>query len=292
MSDDFRSSQDDSAERDRGCGQVNVQYQHHDHPRTDVPLALADLIKSHGQCPSYADVTSVPPNHQPHPRRCSPSRGSRPPPLVRQRDRKVNFVDNLVDSATQMVEVIWPLSVVPCRAEAGGRGVLPLRTYIEETLKRSRTSYSTLQVALYYLVLIRPHLPETDFTMEQTMDCPAERALMCGRRMFLAALILASKYLQDRNYSAKAWSKMSGLRVSEINANERNFLSKINWKLHIPKPAFEKWQEIVLRYSPNSPSSPGRGATCGRLTWKRIIPLLNADLDKLPVTDEAGVMEH
>ncbi|PIB01127.1 G1/S-specific cyclin pas1 [Cercospora beticola] len=292
ISDDFRSSQEESGERDRVCGQTHSQFQHHDHPRNDGHLALADLIKSNDQCPSYADVTSVPPTHQPNPRRCSPSRSSRPPPLVRQRDRKVNFVDNLVDSATQMVEVIWPLSVVPCRAEAGGRGVLPLRTYIEETLKRSRTSYSTLQVALYYLVLIRPHVPETDFTMEQTVDCPAERALMCGRRMFLAALILASKYLQDRNYSAKAWSKMSGLRVSEINANERNFLSKIDWKLHIPKPAFEKWQEIVLKYSPNSPSSPGWDALSGNSTWKRIIPSLTADLDKLPTPDEIMVAEH
>ena len=120
-----------------------------------------------------------------------------------------------------MVEVIWPLSVVPCKSEgASGRGVLPLRTYIEETLRRSRTSYSTLQVALYYLVLIKPFIPKNDFTQEQKMDCPASRSLMCGRRMFLAALILASKYLQDRNYSAKAWSKMSGLKISEINTNE------------------------------------------------------------------------
>ena len=198
------------------------------------------------------------------------------------------------DSATQMVEVIWPLSVVPCRAEAGARGVLPLRTYIEETLKRSKTSYSTLQVALYYLVLIRPHVPETDFTMEQTVDCPNERALMCGRRMFLAALILASKYLQDRNYSAKAWSKMSGLKVCEINANERNFLSKINWKLHISKPAFEKWQTIVLRYSPNAPpSSPGWGVLCGGGSmWKRMIPLLTAELDNLPMVENKLIADY
>lgn len=154
--------------------------------------------------------------------------------------------------------------------------MLPLRTYIEETLKRSRTSYSTLQVALYYLILIRPHVPKTDFTLEQTVDCPADRSLMCGRRMFLAALILASKYLQDRNYSAKAWSKMSGLKVCEINMNERMYLSKINWKLHISQATFEKWQELVLRFSP-TPSSPGGGATVN--TWKQIVPILTPELD-------------
>ncbi|RMY91410.1 hypothetical protein D0861_03137 [Hortaea werneckii] len=186
------------------------------------------------------------------------------------------------DSATQMVEVIWPLSVVPCSNEReSGRSVLPLRTYIEETLRRSRTSYSTLQVALYYLVLVKPFVPKTDFTMEQAVDCPANRALMCGRRMFLAALILASKYLQDRNYSAKAWSKMSGLRVEEINTNERTFLAKICWKLHIAEPVFKRWTDVVLRYTPSTqPPSPGQGSC---ITWKSLIPVLTPDLEKVPL---------
>jgi hypothetical protein len=179
-----------------------------------------------------------------------------------------------------MVEVIWPFSAPACSEDvSNGRGVLPLRTYIEETLRRSRTSYSTLQVALYYLVLIKSEISIKNFSKEQPVDCSAYRALMCGRRMFLSALILASKYLQDRNYSAKAWSKMSGLKVSEINTNERTFLSKVDWKLHIPEPAFKRWTDIVLRYSPNlHPPSPGSS-----LTWRNIIPLLTPELDKVPM---------
>jgi hypothetical protein len=41
-------------------------------------------------------VTSVPAQQRQHPRRSSLARNQRPPPLVRQADRKVNFVDNLV----------------------------------------------------------------------------------------------------------------------------------------------------------------------------------------------------
>lgn len=188
-----------------------------------------------------------------------------------------------------MVEVIWPTSVPASRCEtASGRGVLPLRTFIQETLRRSRTSYSTLQVALYYLVLIRAHVPKHDFTMEQPDDVASVRALQCGRRMFLAALILASKYLQDRNYSARAWSKISGLKVCEINANEMAFLAAVNWKLHITDPIWEKWQEIVLRHTPsNPPPSPGG---CLPNTWKHVLPYLTPELDvvdaapKTPVT--------
>ena len=171
------------------------------------------------------------------------------------------------------------------RAELGSKAVLPLRTFIQETLRRSRTSYSTLQVALYYLVLIKPHVPKHDFTMEQPDDVHANRVLQCGRRMFLAALILASKYLQDRNYSARAWSKISGLATQEINQNEVAFLLAVDWKLHITEAVFQRWTEIVLKYTPSQPPAPGTG--CSQAyerevqDWKNVILLLNPELDNI-----------
>lgn len=186
-----------------------------------------------------------------------------------------------------MVEVIWQLSEPKSRCEtASGRGVLPLRTFIQETLRRSRTSYSTLQVALYYLILIKAHLPKHDFTMSQPEDASL-RALQCGRRMFLAALILASKYLQDRNYSARAWSKISGLKVCEINTNEMAFLEAVNWKLHIVDSIWEKWQEVVLRHTPtNPPASPGASIPN---TWKDVIPVLTPELEVIELTSKTTV---
>lgn len=167
----------------------------------------------------------------------------------------------------------------------GNKGVLPLRTFIQETLRRSRTSYSTLQVALYYLILIKPHVPRCNFTMEQPDDAHSTRALQCGRRMFLAALILASKYLQDRNYSARAWSKISGLNTQEINQNEMAFLLAVNWKLHITDDVFQRWTDIVLKYTPSQPPSPGAfpsrstADVCGG--WKSVIGYLNPELDNV-----------
>lgn len=191
-----------------------------------------------------------------------------------------------IDSSTQIVEAIWPTSSVVCREETNNSSVLPLRTFIQETLRRSRTSYSTLQVALYYLVLIKDQLPERDFTMEQTDDCHSSRALQCGRRMFLAALILASKYLQDRNYSARAWSKISGLNTQEINQNEMAFLLAVNWNLHITEQVYRRWTDSVMKYSPSQPPSPGSGLANREFEhqcdfFKRIIRRLSPDLENL-----------
>ncbi|GAM37713.1 hypothetical protein TCE0_024r07847 [Talaromyces pinophilus] len=109
--------------------------------------------------------------------------------------------------------------------------------------------------------------------MEQPRDSPCARAMQCGRRMFLAALILASKYLQDRNYSARAWSKISGLQTQEINQNEMMFLQAVDWKLHVPESIYHRWTDIVLKYTPTPGSSPNPD-DC----WKTLIPRLTPDL--------------
>ena len=182
-----------------------------------------------------------------------------------------------------MIETIWPLSVLSCGRDtilgSKQQNLIGLRVFVQEVLRRSKTSYSTLQVALYYLILIQSCIPKHDFTMEQSEDSPACRALQCGRRMFLAALILASKYLQDRNFSARAWSKISGLQTCEINSNEMAFLSAVNWKLHIPQPVFDKWTDIVLKYSPSAQVNPPPRSTSSPHNWRSIIPLLTPELD-------------
>lgn len=197
-----------------------------------------------------------------------------------------------------MIETIWPLSVLSCGRDTVLSGkqqnLIGLRVFVQEVLRRSKTSYSTLQVALYYLILIQSCIPKHDFTMVQTEDSPACRSMQCGRRMFLAALILASKYLQDRNFSARAWSKISGLQTCEINSNEMAFLSAVNWKLHIPQPVYEKWTDIVLKYSPSAQvNALPRSSPTSPHNWKSIIPLLTPELDTVEfgfaeVSDDSG----
>ena len=180
-----------------------------------------------------------------------------------------------------LVESIWPLSACPPRVDPRfyGGGVLPLKTFIQETLRRSKTSYSTLQVALYYLIVLKDHLPTGDLTKEQPKgdDC---RAMQCGRRMFLAALILASKYLQDRNYSTRAWSKISGLRTVEINQNEIKYLTAIDWKLHLQKETFDRWSRIVLRLSavPKKDSGLMGSNLAQSIGWKILINRITPEL--------------
>ncbi|PKY30039.1 hypothetical protein RhiirB3_297993, partial [Rhizophagus irregularis] len=120
--------------------------------------------------------------------------------------------------------------------------IIPLRLFLQETLRRSRTSYSTLQTALFYLFRIKPQISSTSRHSNQSQN---NDPATCGRRMFLAALIVASKYLQDRNYSNRAWSKISGLPVHEINANEICFLKLIDYNLFIAEDIFKRWSSLL-----------------------------------------------
>ena len=73
----------------------------------------------------------------------------------------------------------------------------------------------------------------------------------CGRRMFLASLIVASKYLQDRNYANNAWSKICGLPVREINEIERRFLKLIDYNLFIGEERYNRWSSLLRSHIQN-----------------------------------------
>ena len=213
--------------------------------------------------------------------------------------------------------------------ETDETNLIPMKTFVHEVLKRSRTSASILQAALCYLEAIRPRVPEIldeerrgiralyrpDSTIlpateeelrmdaeltrleneadrQQILPIPAIASaqdstdaivntvrisdsddmdssvsgssaifstnlsadssmtsisngkvnssalpspLLCPRRAFLASLILASKFFQDKCYSNRAWAKLSGLPAREIGRCERALGEALQWRLWVGK---------------------------------------------------------
>lgn len=263
---------------------VNTRLESHKHFRDQAELLTGLESTPAASIPFRAHLSghqshteSIPRSHPSsvlsekcHRRRSGSYDSTNGPPcrLKRDTDSADCFVMLLITFAARLITAIWPLSACPPMMSScfNGAGVLPLEVFIHETLRRSKTSYSTLQVALFYIILLKDKLPDRDFTKEQpknddsqqqTSSASTCRAMQCGRRMFLAALMLASKYLQDRNYSTRAWSKISGLRIPEINENEAEYLRCIDYRLHMKKEAFENWSKVVLSLS--KLSKPQRG---------------------------------
>lgn len=208
------------------------------------------------------------------------------------------------------------IPLTPGSSDQAPRGdVAPMKGFVHEVLRRSRTSGSVLQTALCYLEAIRAKVPElvtqekghpgstcekesverivqgevsassagldglysssetsagnglldtiriNPITLEvdsafpepgfdankvslhkpkPSSSCltplpPLPSPLLCPRRTFLASLILASKFMQDRCYSNRAWAKLSGLPPREIGRCERALGEALEWRLWVGK---------------------------------------------------------
>ncbi|GAA5856822.1 hypothetical protein JCM8547_008859 [Rhodosporidiobolus lusitaniae] len=257
---------------------------------------------------------------------------------VSEKDR---FVNGLVDASVLAIDSIWGSAPCSSPLTSSSSGVLPLHWFVKEVLRRSRTSCSTLQLALYYLHKSRreireavkeaerskgemvrleaelkavkaaslsppatsgvsaareypspPHSPSSPSSLPTSSSPDAllstltslgsrfsllveaqNSPILCGRRMFLAALISASKYLQDRNYSNRAWAKISGLEVREVNRNERAFLRLVGWELGLRAEEFQRWTERLSSLaSPSSSISPSTSPSPSSSTLLSSLP--------------------
>lgn len=168
-----------------------------------------------------------------------------------EKNQKTKYVDNIVDTTSLVIQSIWADQYAAKKTK-----LVSLRVFIQEVLRRSRTTYSTLQTALFYLFRVKNAIVtrlreraarelETGPTPKTAGQCNEDDLIGCGRRMFLAALMVASKYLQDKNYRNRAWAKISGLSVHEINATEIAFLKLIDYNLFVSKPTFDRWYALL-----------------------------------------------
>ena len=120
--------------------------------------------------------------------------------------------------------------------------------FAHEVLRRSRTTCATLEIALCYIGAIRDlvrnvlaeraHLTR----LSRQYNCSPQQLDRRGvfavplhdpRRTFLASLVLATKFHQDRAYSNKAWAKLSGLPGREVTRCERALGNALDWRLWV-----------------------------------------------------------
>ncbi|RPD74318.1 hypothetical protein L226DRAFT_546193 [Lentinus tigrinus ALCF2SS1-7] len=222
---------------------------------------------------------------------------------------------------------------------SGASNLIPIKGFVHEVLRRSRTSTGVLQTALCYLEAVRSKIPDIlrsekadrrpepapeprivqglvqecdspdpapyvtpsdapDKTVGPTLQTirmgdtvlvsvldteaptvplnkvptkeqmlpplpPLPSPLCCPRRTFLACLILASKFMQDRSYSNRAWAKLAGLPPREIGRCERALGEALEWRLWVGKlPSTSTNNRTVSRSKSEGDILSGAGRTC------------------------------
>ncbi|CAE6413596.1 unnamed protein product [Rhizoctonia solani] len=106
--------------------------------------------------------------------------------------------------------------------------------FIVELLRRSHTSAPVIRAALAYIARAAPEIRRAiaDSDESSGMDSP----LLDPRRVYLAAIILGSKFLLDRTYTNKTWAGVSGLEALEVGRCERTLAEALQWRLWIGGP--------------------------------------------------------
>jgi hypothetical protein len=144
------------------------------------------------------------------------------------------MIDKLIDTAADIIDSIW----YNIKTNSTQPKVMSTASFIKEILKRSRATFSMLQLSLFYLFRMKKSLYQY---LQQDQDSKYKGFVCCGRRMFLAALMISSKYLNDRNYRNMTWAKIACLPVQEINKTEHVLLSLMNFELFVSKALYDKW---------------------------------------------------
>ncbi|KAG9112294.1 hypothetical protein FRC07_007978 [Ceratobasidium sp. 392] len=117
-----------------------------------------------------------------------------------------------------------------------------MRWFLTELFKRAAVPGLIIRVAAGYVLRCRTAiacaLRSVAVKSLSSPNCPPERTprervLTDARRVFLAALVLACKFVFDKPYDNRSWSLISGLGSRDIGECERVVGEVLEWRLWI-----------------------------------------------------------
>lgn len=109
-----------------------------------------------------------------------------------------------------------------CRSIKPGLTVQPsFRKWVSQVLCATRLPSATILLSLHYLSLRMKEHPHTVGSSENQIY-----------RLLAVSMILGSKFLDDNTFINRSWSDVTGIKVSELNAMEIEWLALIGFDLH------------------------------------------------------------
>lgn len=137
-------------------------------------------------------------------------------------------IDQLVAISLAAIEITWGLELDFILNQTS----CPLVTFVTIAVRSYHQRYEVVYTAIVYCLrlcfIVRVHRKQY-----QSGQCQLS-AILCCRRMFLAALISATKFLYEDDFiSNQRWSTVVGLSKLEVARSEFIFLLSINHRLFV-----------------------------------------------------------
>ncbi|KAJ2451491.1 hypothetical protein EV183_003569 [Coemansia sp. RSA 2336] len=145
--------------------------------------------------------------------------------------------EQLAVLATRTFSKLW-------MARAAREALQPFHSFCYELLRSTQIAMPIVVLALLYVHKFKQRYP----------------GLHGGNgseyRMFVVALMLASKYLEDNTFTTQTWSEVSHLPARELAIMQREFLLALDHRLHVPDSEYNAWitrlQKIVSSKDPSA----------------------------------------
>ncbi len=156
-----------------------------------------------------------------------------------------DMVDFVSETAQGMYDIygskICLADIDMSRSVVDSRTPVPpdFRKFVSQMLSSTRLPISTIFFGLHYLATRM-----TLLSMQKEFQYGNSQI----HRMLTIALLLGSKFLDDNTFQNRSWSEVSNIPVSDLNVLELEWLTAIDWNMHIdPKDPqgfmlwFQQW---------------------------------------------------
>eukprot|EP00743_Colponemidia_sp_Colp-15_P003663 GILK01003954.1.p1 GENE.GILK01003954.1~~GILK01003954.1.p1 ORF type:complete len:229 (-),score=14.68 GILK01003954.1:156-842(-) len=68
-------------------------------------------------------------------------------------------------------------------------------------------------------------------------------------RLLISSVMLAAKFFDDHYYNNAYFAKVGGVPTAELNALEAEFLSMLNFRLHVRSSVFEQYRKEIMNHA-------------------------------------------
>ncbi|KAJ7481025.1 hypothetical protein B0H11DRAFT_1724709 [Mycena galericulata] len=190
------------------------------------------------------------------------------PELMQLIDVKLSkpVIEYIVDCVSETVDYAIGRPPTSSSSRVNSPYHAPFTSFVSTVLTRAEVATPTVLVALVYAARARPHLC---IALEQ----------WALERVFLGALILASKYTNDSTLKNAHWALCTGVfGKRDVGRIEREFLEVLDWELGVGEAELSALHEEMMRAA----GRPHRKPVSFTCASTYLVPLRRAPAPPVP----------
>jgi len=128
-----------------------------------------------------------------------------------------------------------------------GKAPISARDYVHRIFRYGRCSPCCFVVGVLYLERLKLRYAKVCLNSNNF------------QRLFLVAVMVAAKYLDDVYYSNKHWAEVAGISTKELNALELEMLFRLNFDMSISRDEYDAFHAQLGIEDPKAPHPSGSG---------------------------------